>query len=101
MQQNPYISTDELSPSRYALGYLKPNPALDTENLHQDINNYYDFGDNKFQYFKGNSNKRLEDNFDEEDEADSVLELPDFGDLGKFIPKNVLSFLNKPIGDLL
>ena len=74
--------------------------ALDTENLHEDIQEHYDFGDNKFPYFKGNTNKRLED-FDEntdsdEEETDYVTHV-DIEQLYKYIPKNVLRFLSTPL----
>ena len=105
---NPYIATNQLRPSRYALAYIPLADhqiyvevgfvALDAENLYEDRTDYYDFGDNKFQYFKGNNNKQLDtvDGYDSddsniEDENTETIE----SDLNKYIPNNVLRFLNK------
>ena len=107
---NPYITTNQLRPSQYALAYIPLTGlkvyinvgfiALDAENLYEDRTDYYDFGDNKFPYFKGNNNKQLDtgDGYesDESDNEDVNLEkMIDTTDLDKYIPRNVLRFLNK------
>ena len=106
---NPYIATNTLRPSRYAIAYIPITErdiyvdvgfvALDAENLYEDRTDYYDFGDNKFQYFKGNNDKQLDtkdgyesDESNNEDVNTETIE----SDLNKYIPKNVLRFLNKP-----
>ena len=107
---NPYITTNQLRPSRYALAYIPLTGlevyvnvgfiALNAENLYEDRTDYYGFGDNKFPYFKGNNNKQLDtgDGYesDESDNEDVDLEtMIDVSDLAKYIPRNVLRFLNK------
>ena len=63
----PFISLNDLQPSRYALSYV-PNPnirgywveaafiALDSEKLGENVEDsfHYDFGDNMFPHFKQN-----------------------------------------------
>ena len=78
----PFISFNDLQPSRFALSYI-PNPnrraywmgevafmALDSEKLgeHVDAAFHYDFGDNMFPHFKGN--RKTKSVFEEQDESD-------------------------------
>ena len=68
-----YISFNDLQSSRFALSYIQesnPNAfsiqvafiALDAENLGELVNDKYhtNFGDNKFPYYRGNTNVRLD-----------------------------------------
>ena len=73
---------------------------LDSENLseanHEAFSN--DFGDNRFPYFLGNSNVRLQNN-QQDIEEDSVVDqddMKDFTNLKSYIPESVLRFLSKP-----
>ena len=107
---NPFIYTTTLRPSRYALAYeaIKPGIVyvdmafipLDSENLseanHEAFSN--DFGDNRFPYFLGNSNVRLQDNQQdiEDDSAVDLDDMKDFASLKSYIPESVLRFLTKP-----
>ena len=102
---NPYIVTNQLRPSRYALAYQPPIPgrdiyvnvafiSLDSENLYEDRTDYYDFGDNKFPYFKGNTNKRLTEIIEDEeeeitDEVNNVTTIADVSNMTKYISKNI------------
>ena len=65
------------------------------------INN--DFGDNKFPYFKGNTNKRLEEFSEDKDSDDEDIEYVtniSVEKLYKYIPSNVLRFLSTPLNKL-
>ncbi len=110
---NPFIETCQLRPSRFALAYIPPTNlsvyvdiafvALDNENLHENNEDHYDFGDNKFPYYKGNVNKRLEESFEREDSDEEDSEYVtnvDVDSLYKYIPKNVLRFLTTPTNRL-
>jgi hypothetical protein len=65
-------------------------------------NTHYDFRDNKFPYYKGNNNKRLnevkERESDEED-ANYVTHI-DVDKLHEYIPNNVYRFLMTPLNKL-
>ena len=116
--KNPYISYDDLLPSRYALSYItQSNPtafnvncafvALDSQQLgeHVDDNFHYDFGDNKFLYYKGTSrnltllygNSIESDSSDSEDEGnfESTISESDKLVVSKYIPSTVLTFLTQ------
>ena len=110
---NSFIETSQLRPSRFALAYIPPTSlsvyvdiafiALDNENLHEDTEDHYDFGDNKFPYYKGNVNKRLEELLEGEDSDEEDSEYVtnvDVDRLYKYIPKNVLRFLTTPTNRL-
>ena len=110
---NSFIATIHLRPSRFALAFISPKDltgnvniafiALDTENLQEDIQEYYDFGDNKFPYFKGNTNKRLEEFSEDKDSDDEDIEYVtniSVEKLYKYIPSNVLRFLSTPLNKL-
>ena len=111
---NPFIAISQLRSSRFALAYIPPTQlseyvnvafiALDSENLHEDTQQHYDFGDNKFPYYKGNTNKRLED-FVEEDDSDDDEDTEyvtnvDVDNLYQYIPNNVYRFLTTPLNRL-
>ena len=85
LRNMPFISFNDLQPSRYALSYiLNPNRralwmevafmALDSEKLgeHADDAFHYDFGDNMFPHFK--ENRKTKSVFEEEDGSDEDLE---------------------------
>ena len=114
--RNPFVSYDDLLPTRYALSYIKQtNPtaynvhcafvALDSHQLgeHVDDNFHYDFGDNKFLYFKGTSknlsimysNSNDDSDSDDEEDRESTLQLEDLLVVSKYIPSTVLSFLTQ------
>jgi len=107
-----FISFSDLQPSRYALSYIEqPNErayhvevafiAVDSENLGELDNDQYhkDFGDNKFPYFKGNTNVQID--FDksqkDDDSADSDDEEEDShaaatSNIDKFIPPSIQQY---------
>ena len=109
---NPFIATNELLPSRFAMAYSPPTELdvyidivfipLDAENLCEDREDYYDFGDNQSLYFKGNKNKILEEiTEDDHSEDEQTLDIhADLSEIYKFIPKNVVHFLKTPIHEL-
>ena len=68
-----FIAFNDLQPSRYAMSYIEESNhnaykvqvafiALDSENLGEMVDDHYhtDFGDNKFPYYKGNTNVRID-----------------------------------------
>ena len=103
---NSFIETSQLRPSRFALAYIPPTSlsvyvdiafiALDNENLHENNEDHYDFGDKKFPYYKGNVNRRLEELLEGDDSDEEEIEYVtnvDVDRLYEYIPKNVLRFL--------
>ena len=107
VQLNPFIRTTNLRPSRYALTYEAIRPGivyvdtafipLDSENLSEANADtfHHDFGDNRFPYFHGDSNTRLQDNQqdDDEEEIQLVNASEEFQSLKAYIPESVLRFL--------
>ena len=117
-----FLAFTDIQPSRYALSYIiEPNEnayhvevafiAVDSENLGEMVNDQYhtDFGDNKFPYFKGNTNVQInldkfssEDNSDDENESDNEdndgAEAPSRDDvttnINKFIPPSMKLYLS-------
>ena len=118
---SPFISFNDLQPSRFALSYIEdsnPNAysvqvafiALDAENLGELVDDKYhtDFGDNKFPYYRGNTNVRLdykkyklgeEDDDDDDDsndsDDDSGDEIDEDADIYKYIPNSILHYLSR------
>ncbi len=119
-----FISFSDLQPSRFAMSFVpdsNPNAysiqvafiALDSENLGELVNDKYhtDFGDNKFPYYRGNTNVRLdykkyklsdEDNnsdddssSDDEDSGESGEDNDEDADINKYIPHNILHYLSR------
>jgi hypothetical protein len=115
-----YISFSDLQSSRFALSYIQesnPNAfsiqvafiALDAENLGELVNDKYhtDFGDNKFPYYRGNTNVRLdykkfkvsevdEDESDEsDDESDGGSDIDEDEAINKYIPHSILNYLRR------
>ena len=84
LRNMPFISFNDLQPSRYALSYI-PNPnrraywmevafmALDSEKLGEHVDDafHYDFGDNLFPHYK--ENRKTKSVFEEEDGSDEEL----------------------------
>ena len=110
---NSFIAISQLRPSRFALAYIPPTNlseyvnvafiALDSENLHEDTQQHYDFGDSKFPYYKGNKSKRLEEFMEEDDSDDEDTEYVtnvDVDKLYQYIPNNVYKFLMTPLNRL-
>ena len=115
----PYISFSDLQPSRFALSYIdEPNVnaykvqvafiALDSENLGELVNDKYhlDFGDNKFPYYRGNTNVRFdtekhkhEDGEEEDDSTDSDEEkcedIDANADINRYISPSILRYLSR------
>ena len=123
-----FIALKDLQPSRYAMSFIEePNHrayrvqvafiALDAENLGELVNDHFhtDFGDNKFPYYKGNTNVRIdtkryqkakkdyscgdsssdsESSSDEVDIDPTVLGPEDIVRVNKFIPQSILGFLS-------
>ncbi len=114
-QVSSFISFSDLQPSRYALSYInEPNEnayvvrvafiAVDSENIGEMVNDMYhvDFGDNKFPFFKGNTNKHIDsekfsnNDSDSEDEEESILHQfnqDEVANISKYIPKSILEFM--------
>ncbi len=115
-----YISFSDLQSSRFALSYIQesnPNAfsiqvafiALDAENLGELVNDKYhtDFGDNKFPYYRGNTNVRLdykkfkvsEEDEDESDESDDESnggsDIDEDEAINKYIPHSILNYLSR------
>jgi hypothetical protein len=107
----PFISLNDLQPSRYALSYV-PNPnirgywveaafiALDSEKLGENVEDsfHYDFGDNMFPHFKENRKTKSvfeeEDGSDEDlDEEEDVLNRKRLSNLTEYIPQSILDFI--------
>jgi len=108
----PFISFNDLQPSRYALSYI-PNSnrrafwmevafmALDSEKLgeHADDAFHYDFGDNMFPHFK--ENRKTKSVFEEEDGSDEDLEEQEenglnrnkLSNLTEYIPQSIVEFI--------
>jgi hypothetical protein len=105
LKNKPFISFDDIQPSRYALSYVPSNNvrddsmkvafiALDSEKLGEHVNDNYhhDFGDNMFPHFLGN--RKTKDIFDEEDvEEDDPIARSELSKLVEYIPKSVLMYL--------
>ena len=104
---NTFIWTTTLKPSRYALAYTEITTGmvfvelafipLDSENLNEsnDDSFYFDFGDNKFPYYLGNSNNKIRQDiyFDEHDIGDNNENKTDFEILGSYVPTSILNYL--------
>ena len=110
----PFISFNDLLPSRFALSYLAPTNlraydvscaflGLDSHQLGEDVddNFHHDFGDNMFPYFKGNTNTNLkyssdgadDDDDEPEEECITYLNEEDFERVAQYIPESVLAYL--------
>ena len=112
-----FIAFSDIQPSRYALSYIEePNEnaynvkvafiAVDSENLGEMVNDQFhtDFGDNKFPYFKGNTNVRIDlDKFKNDDNCDDSDEDDDSGtaasddgvpNINKFVPPSIVQYLS-------
>ena len=113
LKNKPFISFNDLQPSRFALSYI-PNKnkhayhmevsfmALDSEKLgeHVDDAYHFDFGDNMFPHYKGN--RKTKSVFEEQDEDDSDSELEEselqvrrktLNKLKEFMPQSILDFI--------
>jgi len=113
LKNQPFISFNDLQPSRFALSYV-PNDnrqaywmevaflALDSEKLGEHVEDAYhlDFGDNMFPHFKGN--RKTKSVFEEEDESDvdDIVDDENFGmnhktlaNLKEFVPQSIIDFL--------
>ena len=113
LKNQPFISFNDLQPSRFALSYV-PNDnrhaywmevaflALDSEKLGEHVEDAYhlDFGDNMFPHFMGN--RKTKSVFEEEDgsDADDEVENADFeqnlktlANLKEFVPQSIIEFL--------
>ena len=107
LKNKPFISFNDLQPSRFALSYI-PNlnrraywmevafMALDSEKLgeHVDAAFYNDFGDNIFPQFKGN--RKTKSVFEEQDESDEEGEEESskrLSSLKEFIPQSIIDFI--------
>ena len=109
----PFISFNDLQPSRYALSYdevVNINAyyvnvtfiALDSKDLGEDVNDHFhhDFGDNMFPYFGDSNPKATNQNDIEEEDIDnidhnpSVLSIADMNSLKKYIPVSVILYLS-------
>jgi hypothetical protein len=107
LKNKPFISFNDLQPSRFALSYI-PNPnrrsywmevafmALDSEKLgeHVDAAFYNDFGDNIFPPFKGN--RKTKSVFEEQDKSDDEGEEESskrLSSLKEFIPQSIIDFI--------
>ena len=112
LRDMPFISFNDLQPSRYALSYV-PNPnrrsywmevaflALDSEKLGEHVEDAYhlDFGDNMFPHYK--ETRKTKSVFEEEDGSDEDLEEGEDGllnrktiaNLKEFIPRSILEFM--------
>ncbi len=108
----PFISFNDLQPSRFALSYL-PNPnqrsywmevafiALDSEKLGEHVEDayYLDFGDNIFPLYKANRKTKSvfeeEDGSDEEDleEEENILRRNTLTNLKQYIPQSIVDFI--------
>jgi hypothetical protein len=108
---NPFVSTVSLSPSRFALAFIPPTHgtiyvdvafiALDAENLCEETEDQFtfDFGDNKFPYYKGNNSIRLTEELIDEDNPinhESDIQVQQCFILKEYIPPSVLRFLMHP-----
>ena len=127
-KMSEFIALSDLEPSRYAMSFIEETNlraykveiafmALDAENLGELVNDHFhtDFGDNKFPYYKGNKNVRInkkkyqktndlssgdssnddDDSSSDEDDIDPTLLSPeDLERLDKFIPHSVLAYLS-------
>ena len=110
MNIHPFISFNDLQPSRYALSYV-PNEnrrsywmevafmALDSEKLgeHVDDDYHLDFGDNMFPHFKGNRKTKSvfeeQDGSDDEDLEDGDSIRNPLHNLKEFVPQSILDFI--------
>ena len=111
LRNMPFISFNDLQPSRFALSYI-PNPnrrafwieaaflALDSEKLGEHVDDafHYDFGDNMFPHFK--ENRKTKSVFEEEDGSDEDLDEEEEGlnrqnlsNLKGYIPESILEFI--------
>ena len=97
---NPFISLQELQPTRYCLSYVQPTVldvyvsiafiALDGDNIGDGINKddfVIDFGDNVLSHYLGDLEV-----VDEEDEDDDISS--EYDVLKKYIPLPVLKYFN-------
>ena len=112
IRNKPFISFNDLQPSRFALSFLpNPNPcsswmevaflALDSEKLGEHVEDayYLDFGDNMFPQYK--ENRKTKSVFEEEDGSDEDLEEEEesrlrrgtLTNLKDFIPQSILDFI--------
>jgi len=110
----PFISFNDLLPSRFALSYIAPDNihaynvkcaflGLDSHQLGEDVNDnfHHDFGDNIFPYYRGNTSTDLkyysdgaEGNDDDfEENLIPYLNEEDFDRVAKYIPDTVLRYL--------
>jgi hypothetical protein len=112
LRNMPFISFNDLQPSRYALSYI-PNLnqrsywmevaflALDSEKLGEHVEDayYLDFGDNMFPLYKANRKTKSvfeeEDGSDEEDlqEQENILRRNTLTNLKEYIPKSIVDFI--------
>ncbi len=98
---NPFIKPTTLQPSRYALAYTPATNlsvyvdlsfiALDAENLCEFATDefHYDFGDNKFPYFKGKANAINMQHDDDDDDNDNETvtgDITTFENLRTYMP---------------
>ena len=118
-----FIAFSDITPSRYALSFIEePNEraynvkvafiAIDSENLGELVDDRYhtDFGDNKFPYFKGNTNIRIDlekkynkdselqnDDSDSDEDEDNIPPTTPSNEallnINKFIPPSILDYL--------
>jgi hypothetical protein len=112
-KMSPFISFSDLQPSRFALSYIEETNhnaykvqvafiAIDSENLGELVNDKYhtDFGDNKFPYYRGNTNVRLHhkvsaengDSDSEDSDSSEDKDVDAFTDIDKYIPKSILRY---------
>jgi hypothetical protein len=74
---------------------------LESENLAEANEDtfHHDFGDNRFPYFLGNSNIRLQENQQdlEADDNIGINDMADFESFKSYIPESILRFLTTPI----
>ena len=112
IQNMPFISFNDLQPSRFALSYLpNPNPrsfwmevaflALDSEKLGEHVEDayYLDFGDNMFPLYKANKKTKSvyeeDDGSDEdlEEQEDDILKRKTLTNLKEYIPRSIVDFI--------
>ncbi len=132
-KMSSFIAFNDLQPSRYAMSYIEESNhnaytvqvafiALDSENLGELVNDGFhtDFGDNKFPYYKDNTNVQIvesssekyksSNDSDEESECSdddynhedvnidpAVLSDVEVARLNKYIPQSMLQFLNRKL----
>ena len=125
-KMSSFIAFNDLQPTRYAMSYIEESNhnaytvqvafiALDSENLGELVNDGFhtDFGDNKFPYYKGNTNVQIvesssdkykssndsDDDYNHEDVNidPAVLSDVEVARLNKYIPQSMLHFLSRKL----